>query len=63
MKSIWNVDYIVVNDGMRMAFDNYVRAKKSNIREFAADRLIHHISQYLIDVEKEEKESLENGRK
>lgn len=63
MKSIWNVDYIVVNDGMRMAFDNYVRSKKSNIREFAADRLIHHISQYLIDVEKEEKESLEYGRK
>lgn len=63
MKSIWNIAYIQLNDHMRMAFDNYVRAKKSNVREFAADRLIFHISQYLIDVEKEERESAENGRK
>lgn len=63
MKSIWNVDCIVLNDKMRMAIENYMRAKKDCDREFAADRLIYHISQYLIDVEKEEKEIAENGRK
>lgn len=63
MKSIWNVDCIVLNDKMRMAIENYMRAKKDCDREFAADCLIHHIKLYLIDVEKEEKESAEYGRK
>lgn len=56
MKSIWIVDCIVLNDKMRMAIENYMRAKKDCDREFAADRLIHHIKLYLIEVEKKEKE-------
>lgn len=63
MKSIFNVDCIVLTDKMRMAIDNYMRAKKDWEREFAADRLIHHIKLYLIEVEKKEKEGAENGRK
>lgn len=63
MKSIWNVREIVLTDKMRMAVDNYMRAKKDCDREFAADRLIHHIKLYLMDVEEKEKENKEDGRK
>lgn len=62
MKSIWNVQEIKLSDGMRKSIDSYWRARSELERQYACVGLMNHIKKYLINLEKEEKECLKNGR-
>lgn len=62
MKSIWNIHVIVLNNSMRTSIDSYFRARSDLERQFACVGLMNHIKNYLVGLEKEEKESLKNGR-
>lgn len=62
MKSIWNIHVIVLNNSMRTSIDSYFRARSDLERQFACVGLMNHIKNYLVGLEKEEKECLKNGR-
>lgn len=63
MKSIWNIHVIVLNNSMRTSIDSYFRARSDLERQFACVGLMNHIKNYLVGLEKEEKECLKNGGK
>ncbi len=62
MKSVWNIQEIVLNNSMRTSIDSYFRARSELERQFACVGLMNHIKKYLIEIEKKEKECNENGR-
>ena len=62
MKSIWNTQNIVLTDGMRTSIDSYFRARSELECQYACTGLMSHIKKYLINIDKKEKESAENGR-
>ena len=62
MKSIWNIQEIVLTNSMRTSIDSYFRARSELERQYACVGLMSHIKKYLVGLEKEEKESLKNGR-
>lgn len=63
MKSVWNIQEIVLNNSMRTSIDSYFRARSDLERQYACVGLMNHIKRYLIEIEKKEKESLKDGRK
>ncbi len=63
MKSIWNIQEVLLTDGMRTSIDSYFCARSDLERQYACVGLMNHIKRYLIEIEKKEKESLKNGRK
>lgn len=63
MKSVWNIQEIVLNSNMRTSIDSYFRARSDLERQYACVGLMNHIKKYLIEIEKKEKESLKDGRK
>lgn len=62
MVSVWNIKEIELSDSMRTSIDSYFRARSDLERQFACVGLMNHIKKYLINLEKEEKECLKNGR-
>lgn len=63
MKSIWNIQEIVLTNSMRTSIDSYFRARSELERQYACVGLMNHIKKYLIEIEKKEKEIAKNGRK
>lgn len=63
MRSVWNIQEVVLTDGMRTSIDSYFRARSELERQFACAGLMSHIKNYLVGLENEEKESLKDGRK
>ena len=63
MKSVWNIQEIVLNNSMRTSIDSYFRARSELERQYACAGLMSHIKKYLVGLENEEKESAKNGRK
>lgn len=62
MVSVWNISEIYLTDGMRTSIDSYFRARSELERQYASVGLMNHIKNYLVGLEKEEKECLKNGR-
>ena len=62
MKSVWNIQEIVLTDRMRTSIDSYFRARSDLQRQYASVGLMNHIKNYLINLENEEKEILKDGR-
>lgn len=58
MKSVWNIEEIVLTDRMRQSIDSFFRARNRMEQEYASTGLFVEIKKYLI-----EKESKEDGRK
>lgn len=63
MKSVWNISEIHLSNSMRTSIDSYFRARSDLERQYACVGLMNHVKKYLIEIEKKEKESAENGRK
>lgn len=63
MKSVWNISEIHLSNSMRTSIDSYFRARSDLERQYACVGFMNHIKKYLIEIEKKEKESAENGRK
>ena len=62
LKSVWNISEIHLSSGMRTSIDSYFRARSELERQYACIGLMNHIKKYLIDIDKKEKESKEDGR-
>ena len=63
MRSVWNIKEIELSVGMRTSIDSYFSARCEFERQYACVGLMNHIKNYLIEIEKKEKESLKDGRK
>ncbi len=62
MKSVWNIQEIVLNNSMRTSIDSYFRARSDLQRQYACVGLMNHIKKYLVGLENVEKENLKDGR-